>query len=326
MMRRRAFITLLGGAAATWPLAARAQQAERIRRVGVLAGHEKYLPEFDGLREQLRELGYIEGKNLAIDWRYADQGPVELPVLARKLVDLHPDVLVSITTPATAAVKAVAGSIPIVFANVGDPVATGFVASLAHPGGNMTGESLVASELTGKRLELLKEIIPTSSNVAVIWNPTNAGVRLQWPQAQEAAALLGMQLISIEVRTALDIASAFDAAKQQGADGVVVLPDPLTSSHRPAIVEQAAKARMPALYSYREYVDAGGLLAYGPNDRTLFRRVAVYVDKILKGAKPSDLPVEQPTKFELVVNLKTAKTLGITVPTSILLRADEVIE
>ena len=190
----------------------------------------------------------------------------------------------------------------------------------------MTGESLVASELTGKRLELLKEIIPTSSNVAVIWNPTNAGVRLQWPQAQEAAALLGMQLISIEVRTALDIASAFDAAKQQGADGVVVLPDPLTSSHRPAIVEQAAKARMPALYSYREYVDAGGLLAYGPNDRTLFRRVAVYVDKILKGAKPSDLPVEQPTKFELVVNLKTAKTLGITVPTSILLRADEVIE
>ena len=222
--------------------------------------------------------------------------------------------------------KAVAGSIPIVFANVGDPVATSFVASLAHPGGNMTGESLVASELTGKRLELLKEIIPTSSNVAVIWNPTNAGVRLQWPQAQEAAALLGMQLISIEVRTALDIASAFDAAKQQGADGVVVLPDPLTSSHRPAIVEQAAKARMPALYSYREYVDAGGLLAYGPNDRTLFRRVAVYVDKILKGAKPSDLPVEQPTKFELVVNLKTAKALGITVPTSILLRADEVIE
>ena len=184
-MKRREFITLLGGTAATWPLVARAQQAERIRRVGVLAGHEKYLPEFDGLREQLRELGYIEGKNLAIDWRYADRGPVELPVLARKLVDLHPDVLVSITTPATAAVKAVAGSIPIVFANVGDPVATGFVASLAQPGGNMTGESLVASELTGKRLELLKEIIPTSSNVAVIWNPTNAGVVCNGPRRRK---------------------------------------------------------------------------------------------------------------------------------------------
>ena len=325
-MKRREFITLLGGAAAAWPLVLGAQQPDRMWRIGVLAGHERYLPEFDGLGEQLRELGYIQGKNLVIDWRYAERGPVELPVLAEKLVELHPDVLVSITTPATAAVKAVAGRIPIVFANVGDPVATGFVDSLRRPGGNITGQSLVATELTGKRLELLKEVVPTSSNVAVIWNPTNRSARLLWPEAQEAASRLGMRLISIEVRTASDVASAFDTAKQQGADGLVVMPDPLTSSHRQTIVELAARARMPTLYSYREYVDGGGLLAYGPNDRALFRRTAIYVDKILKGAKPADLPVEQPTKFELIINLKAARALGITVPTSILLLADEVIE
>jgi putative tryptophan/tyrosine transport system substrate-binding protein len=324
-MGRREFITLLGGAAA-WPLAARAQQAERMRRIGVLVGHERNLPEFEGLREQLRELGHVEGRNLVIDWRYADRGPAQLPVLAKNLVDLHPDVFVSITTPATAAVKAVAGGIPIVFANVGDPVAVGFVASLAHPGGNMTGQSLVATELTGKRLELLKEMIPACSNAAVIWNPTNPTVRLLRPEAEQAAALLGMSLVSIEVRTAGDITSAFDIARQRGVEGLVVMPDPLTSSHRAVMVELAAKTRMPTLYSYREYVDDGGLFAYGPNARALFRRAAIQVDKILKGTKPADLPVEQPTKYELAISLKTAKALGITVPTSILLRADEVIE
>ena len=325
-MRRREFITLIVGALVEGrPLAARAQQGERMRRIGVLAVHEHHLPEFEGLREQLRELAHVEGKDLVLDWQYASEGS-ELPVLAKKLVDLHPDVLVSISTPATIAVRAVAGDIPIVFANVADPVTTGFVASLAHPGGNMTGESLVAPELTGKRLELLKEIVPTCSNVAVMWNASNPGERLQWPEAQKAAAVLGMRLTSIEVRTASDIGSSFDIVNQQGADGLVVLPDPLTSSHRPTIVELAAKARIPALYSYREFVDDGGLLAYGPNARALFRRVAIYVDKILKGTKPADLPVGQPTKFELVINLKTAKALGITVPTSLLIRADEMIE
>jgi putative tryptophan/tyrosine transport system substrate-binding protein len=322
---RRAFITLIGGAAVTWPLAARAQQGERVRHIGVLAGYERHLPEFEAFRKQLQGLGYIEGKNLVIDWRYAQQGTAQLPVLARELVDLRPDVLLSITTPATAAVKAVAGSIPVVFANVGDPVGTGFVASLAHPGGNMTGQSILAPDLSGKRLELLREIFPTSSTTAVIWNPTNPAVRLAAQEAQDAAPVLGIRLVSIEVRTPSDIVSAFDIAKQEGARGLIVLPDPLTGSHRSTIIALAAKARMPALYGNREYVDEGGLLAYGPNYRDVFRRAAVYIDKILKGTKPADLPVEQPTTFDLVINLSTAKALGLAVPPSLLVRA-EVIE
>src|SRR5262249_23411242 len=198
-LKRREFITLLGGAVA-WPVAARAQQ-ERTRRVGVLAGYERHVPEFEGFRKQLHELGYIEGKNLVIDWRYSDEGTARLSILAEELVGLHPDVLVSITTPATAAVKAATGGIPIVFANVGDPVATGFVASLAQPRGNLTGQSNVARDLSGKRLELLKEIIPTSSTVAVTWNPTNSAVRLAWQGTQDAALLLAIQLVSLEVRT-----------------------------------------------------------------------------------------------------------------------------
>jgi putative ABC transport system substrate-binding protein len=266
-----------------------------------MAGQKRHLPELDAFREQLRELAYVEGKNLVIEWRYAEAGPAELPHLAKTLVDLHPDVLVAITTPATAAMKAATGSIPIVFA-VGDPVETGFVASLARPGGNLTGQSILTSELSAKRLELLKEMVPASSILAAIWNPTNPNVALQWQEAQGAASLLGIRLVSIEVRTASDIGSAFDLAKQQDAHGLIVLPDLLTGSHRPAILAGAAKARMPTLYGYREYVEEGGLLAYGPNYRAIYRRVAIYVDKILKGAKPSDLPVEQPTKFELVIN------------------------
>jgi putative tryptophan/tyrosine transport system substrate-binding protein len=325
-IERRTFLATLGGAAATWPLVARAQQSERVRRIGVLAAHERHVPEFDGFREQLRELAYVEGKNLVIDWRYAEQGTGQLPILAKQLVDLNPDVIVSITTPATAAVKAATGSIPIVFANVGDPVGTGFVASLAHPGGNVTGQSIIAVQLSAKRLELLKEMIPTSSLAAVIWNSTNAAVRLAWQETQEAATLLGMRLISIEVRMADDIASAFDIAKQQGAQGLIVVPEPVTASHRSAIIELAAKTRMPTMYGQREYVDDGGLMAYGPNYRAVFRRAAIYVDKILKGTKPADLPVEQPTKFELVINLKTAKALGLEIPQTLLARADEVIE
>jgi putative ABC transport system substrate-binding protein len=320
-VRRREFITLLGGTAG-WPLAARAQQ-ERLRRVGVLAGYERHLPELDAFRKQLQELGYIEGKNLVIDWRYPDQA-ARLSLLAEELVALHPDVLVSIATPATAAMQAAAGGIPIVFANVGDPVATGFVASLAQPRGNLTGQSNVARDLSGKRLELLKEIIPTSSIVAVIWNPTNSAVRLAWQETQDAAQLLGIQLVSIEIRTVSDIISAFDTAKQEGCHGLIVLPDPLTASHRLAIIALAAKARMPTVYGYREFVDEGGLLAYGPNYRDLYRRAAIYVDKILKGAKPADLPVEQPTTFDLVVNLKTAQALGLTLPSSLLVRAEVV--
>ena len=290
---------------------------------GVLAGYERHLPELDAFRKQLQELGYIEGKNLVIDWRYPDQA-ARLSLLAEELVALHPDVLVSIATPATAAMKAVAGGIPIVFANVGDPVATGFVASLAQPRGNLTGQSNVARDLSGKRLELLKEIIPTSSTVAVTWNPTNSAVRLAWQETQDAALLLGIQLVSIEVRTVSDIISAFDIAKQEDCHGLIVLPDPLTASHRSAIIALAAKARMPTVYGYREFVDEGGLLAYGPNYRDLYRRAAIYVDKILKGAKPADLPVEQPTTFDLVVNLKTAQALGLTLPSSLLVRAEVV--
>jgi len=323
-VKRRAFISLVVGAAAAWPLAARAQQGERMWRIGVLAGYERHLPELEAFRKQLQELGYVEGKNLVIDWRYSDEGSARLSRLAEELVALHPDVLVSIATPATAAMKAVAGGIPIVFANVGDPVATGFVASLAQPRGNLTGQSNVARDLSGKRLELLKEIIPTSSTVAVTWNPTNSAVRLAWQETQDAALLLGIQLVSIEVRTVSDIISAFDIAKQEDCHGLIVLPDPLTASHRSAIIALAAKARMPTVYGYREFVDEGGLLAYGPNYRDLYRRAAIYVDKILKGAKPADLPVEQPTTFDLVVNLKTAQALGLTLPSSLLVRAEVV--
>jgi len=203
---------------------------------------------------------------------------------------------------------------------------TGFVASLSHPGGNLTGQSILAPQLSGKRLELLKETIPASTTFAVIGNPTNPAVRLQSQEAQDAAPLLGIRLVSIEVRRAGDIAAAFDIAKQEGAQGVIVLPDPLTGSHRSAIIELAAKTRMPTMYGYREYVDDGGFMAYGPNYRAVFRRAAIYVDKILKGTKPADLPVEQPTKLELVINLKTAKALGLTVPDKLLALADEVIE
>jgi putative tryptophan/tyrosine transport system substrate-binding protein len=327
-MRRREFITLIGGAT-VWPLAARAQQADRMRRIGVLAGYERPLPEHEAFRKQLQELGYIEGKNLVIDWRYSEQGTEQgaarLPILAEELVALGPDILVSITTPATAAVKAAAGGVPVVFANVGDPVATGLVASLARPGGNMTGQSIVAVDLSGKRLELLKEIIPTASTMAVIWNPMNSALRLAWHETQDAALPLGLRLISIEVRTVGDIVSAFDITKQEGCQGLIVLPDSVTSSHRSAVIALAAKARMPTVYGYREWVDEGGLLAYGPSYRAVYRRAAIYVDKILKGTKPADLPVEQPTTFDLVVNLKTAQVLGLTIPPSLLVRA-EVIE
>jgi putative ABC transport system substrate-binding protein len=322
-IERRKFLAALGGAAA-WPLAARAQQVDRMRRIGVLAGYERPLPEHEAFRKQLQELGYVEGKNLVIDWRYPEQGTARLPILAEELVALRPDVLVSITTPATAAVKAAAGSIPVVFTIVGDPVATGFVASLAHPGGNMTGQSIVAVDLSGKRLELLREIIPTASTMAVIWNPTNSAVRLAWHETQDAALPLGLRLISIEVRTVSDIVSAFDIAKQEGCQGLIVLPDPLTGSHRSAIIALAAKARIPTVYGYREYVDEGGLLAYGANYRALYRRTAIYVDKILKGTKPAELPVEQPTTFDLVVNLKTAQALGLTLPPSLLIRAEAI--
>jgi putative tryptophan/tyrosine transport system substrate-binding protein len=323
-MKRRAFITLLGGAAVAWPLAAGAQQ-ERVRRVGVLAGYERHLPELEAFRKQLQDLGYVEGKNLVIDWRYSDEGTARLSSLTEELLALHPDVLVSIGTPATAVVKAAAGSIPVVFANVGDPVAAGFVANLAHPGGNMTGLTNVTPDLAGKRLELLKEIVPTASIIGVIWNPTNFAVRLAWQETQDAALLLGIRLISIAVRTVSDIVSALDVAKQEGCHGLTVLPDLLTSSHRSLIIALAAKARIPTGYAYREYADEGGLFAYGPNYRGMYRRAAVYVDKILKETKPADLPVEQPTTFDLVVNLKTAQALSLTIPPSLLVRA-EVIE
>ena len=295
-----------------------------MRRVGVLSGYERHLPEFDAFRKQLQELGYVEGRNLVIDWRYAGKGTFQLPTLAKELVDLQPDALVSITTPATTAMKAAAGNIPVVFANVGDPVATGFVGSLAHPGGNMTGQSILAPDLSGKRLELLKEIIPTSSTTAVVWNPTNPAVRLAAQEAQDAAPLLGIRLVSIEVRTTSDIVSAFDIAKQEGAQGVIVLPDPLTGSHRSTIIALAVRR------GCRRYTAIGSMSMRVACLRTALIigtfRAAIYIDKILKGAKPADLPVEQPTTFDLVINLNTAKALGLDIPPTLLARADEVIE
>jgi putative ABC transport system substrate-binding protein len=326
-LNRRAFIA---GAIilSAVPLAAEAQQVPRVPRVGYLfsfapaEGHHLW----EACRQGLRDLGYVEGRNIVLEPRWADEHYERLPELAAGLVRLGVDVIVSAATPASRAAKAATGSIPIVIVAVGEPVKTGLVASLARPGGNVTGLSLLTVELSGKRLELLGQVVRPMPRVAILVNPDNPVHRVFFEEARVAAQTLSVQLQPLEARNLGDIEHVFEAAAGERAAGLVVFDDPVLWSHRKQIVARAAKRRLPAMYGYREFVDDGGLMSYGPDRVDHYRRTAAYVDKILKGAKPGDLPVEQPTKFDLVINLKAAKALGLTIPQSVLMRTDQVIE
>ena len=310
------------------PLGAGAQQTGKVYRIGVLETMSATLntANLNAFRQGLRELGYVEGRDFVIEYRSADGRPESFPGLATELVRLKVDLIVTRGTPAVLAAEKATGSIPIVMATSADPTRFGIVSSLARPGGNVTGLSTVAVELAGKRLELLKEAVPRIARIALIANMSSPASGSQWRQMEAAARSLGFEPQLLDVRAPEDFARAFDIAIKQRADAVQVANDTLTQTNFRRIVDLSAKHRLPSMFSSREFVDAGGLMAYGPNFTDLYRRAATYVDKILKGAKPADLPVEQPTKFELVINLKTAKALGLTIPPTLLIRADQVIE
>ena len=325
-MRRREFIMALGGAVA-WPFAAQAQQTEKVSRIGYLGTSSPSLEGhvLDAFRQKLRELGHVEGENIAIEYRWAEGQDDRLPELAAELVRLKPDVIVTTGTPGTLAAKQATSTIPIIFASVGDPVNAGLVASYARPDGNATGFTFTGPELEGKRLQILKEVVPGLSRVAVLWNPVSMGGEF-YRQTQVAATALSVTLQPVEARRMDDLEEAFATIGRARAHALIVLADSFLLSNRKQIVEFAASRRLPAMYPYREYVDAGGLSSYAPSKIDRLRRTAVYVDKILRGAKSTDLPIEAPTNFELVINSKTAKELGLTVPATLLARADEVIE
>jgi len=307
------------------PLVAEAQPAEKLARIGYLGlGSAADAPK--ALLQGLRELGYVEGQNLVIEYRYAEGKAERLPDLAAELVSLKVDIIVAGGTPPPLAAKRATTTIPIVMTSAGDPVGSGLVASLAKPGGNVTGLSTFTRDLAAKRLQLLKEVVPVVSRVAVLWNAANPYAVLNMRETEAAARTLGLQVKSVEVRGPDDIESGFPAAIRWRAGALIVVDDPFTYVHRTRIADLAARSQLPAMYGFMQYAEAGGLMAFGTSLADLSRRAAIYVDKILKGAKPADLPVEQPTKFELVINLKTAKALGLTIPQTLLLRADRVIE
>jgi ABC-type uncharacterized transport system substrate-binding protein len=326
-MRRRAFITLLGGAAA-WPLGARAQQSGKMPRIGFLGNSTAALESnlVGPFREGLRDLGYEEGRSILIEYRWADGMYERFPVLIAELIALNVDVIVTAGTPAALAVKKATTSIPLVMIAVGEPVETGLVASLARPGGNATGVSSLSYGIQGKRLELLREMVPSISHVAVLWNSGSPIMIIQERETRAAAEVLGIKMLSLGVRTLEEIEQAFAAILRERPGALFVLADRLFLHHRKRIIDFAIEQRLPGVYAYRELVEVGGLMFYGPSYADLHRRTAAYVDKILKGAKPGDLPVERPVKFVLALNLKTAKTLGIEVPLQLQQLADEVIE
>jgi putative ABC transport system substrate-binding protein len=327
-VRRRKFITLLGGAAA-WPLAAQAQQpASTVRRIGLLLpGNTRTTAvrgQLEAFRKGLKEYGWAEGQNIIVEYSFAEGREDALPAIAAELARLRLDVIVAEGTAAIQAAKTVTQTVPIVMATSADPVGTGLVANLNQPGGNITGLSLQTAELSGKRLQLLTEIVPGLARVAVLSNPLNPNNSVE--QTKAAAQALGIETHVVEVQAPDKFESAFAAVTAAHAGALMVLPDPLLYGQHPRIVTFTAASHLPALFPEREVAEAGGLIAYGPSIPASFQRAAAYVDKILRGAKPADLPVEQPTTFELVVNLQTARAIGVTIPTSILLRADEVIE
>jgi putative ABC transport system substrate-binding protein len=310
-------------ATAAWPLGARAQQAEKVYKIGSLTAGSSG-PSI--VPDALRDLGYVEGKNLTFERRYAEDRLDRLPGLAAEPVSLKVDVIMTAGTLAPLAAKRATSTIPIVMMAAGDPVGSGLVASLPQPGGNVTGMSLMAPDLGGKRLELLRELLPGISRVAILWNAANPYPALVFKETVGAARTLGVELQSLEIREAPDLDGALEAATGQHAEALIAVEDPLTIDLRKKIAGFAADHRLPVISGLRMFADSGALISYGADLTDILRRSVVYVDKILKGAKPSDLPVEQPTKFELVINLKTAKSLGLTVPPLLLARADEVIE
>src|SRR5437016_7563066 len=320
-IKRREFITLLGGAAATWPLATRAQQPGKIPRIGIIDD----APRWNGFRHGLRDLGYLEGQNIAFDYAYADGVLERLADAATALVRRPVDVIATFGTPASLAAKQATTTIPIVMISIGDPVRAGLVPSLARPGGNITGNTSLGPDVGAKRLQILKEAIPTVSRVALLWNPDNASSVLQFEEVRAAAPTLGVMVISVSVPR-IEIETAFAAMMKERPDALAMHAEPFHLTHIAWIMDFMAKNRLPAMYQLSENVRAGGLMSYGASEPELYRRAAGYVHKILQGTKPADLPVEQPVKFDLIVNLKTAKALGLTIPESFLLRANEVIE
>jgi putative tryptophan/tyrosine transport system substrate-binding protein len=329
-MQRREFITLLGGAAAAWPLAARAQQPDRVRRIGVLMGYAESDPEgqrcIKAFLQGLQELGWAPGRNVQIEYRWGGADPDRIQTYATEIVGLKPDVILAQTALVLVPLQQETQTIPIVFMQVMDPVESGFVASMARPTGNLTGFAPFEASVTTKWLEMLKEISPSVIQVAVILNPDQSPNVVMLRAIEAVAPSLGVHLTVAGVHDAADIERAVNALMRESNGGLIVLPNPIVFSHRELIITLAAQHHLPAVYPYRYFVADGGLMSYGADIVDQYRQAATYIDHILKGAKPADLPVQAPTKYELVINLTTAKALGLTVPPSLLSRADEVIE
>jgi putative tryptophan/tyrosine transport system substrate-binding protein len=333
-MRRRDFISLVGGTLAASPLQVRAQQSERMRRIGVLMGYAESdvgaKGRLDRFVQRLAELGWVDGRNLAIDVRWAAGNPTQTREFAKELVELQPEIIVANSTPVTAALQRETRSIPIIFIGVSDPIGPGFVKSLPRPGGNITGFTNLEETMGGKWLELLREIAPSISQASMLFNPetANAGASggIYLKSIETAARVTGTELIVSAVHDPAGIDEVFAAMAQGSGGGVLVMPNAFTIAHQERIVAQAERYRVPTIYPVAAFVTAGGLLSYGVDGSDLFRRAASYADRILKGANPADLPVQQPVKFELVINKKTAKALGLTIPPDLLVVADEVIE
>jgi putative ABC transport system substrate-binding protein len=323
-MRRRDFITFLGSTAATWPLPARAQQPKKLHRVFWVSTEDQPDPFLDGFREGLRERGYIDGKNVIFELRYARGNPDVLRGVISELTRGNVDLVVS-SGPAIRTLRT-ATDIPVLFAISGDPVELGLVKSLARPGGNFTGSTFLSLDLAGKRVDLLKDIFPQLRTLAVLSNTDHPGERSEWRTSQQAAQALGIDPVYVPFFGARELEHALTMAGNARADALLVFPEGVTMVHRTRIAQFAVEQRLPSMFGWSEYCDAGGLLSYGANQRATYFRLAIYADRVLRGENPADLPVEQPTKFELVVNLKTAKALRIDVATSILLRADKLIE
>ena len=328
-MQRREFLGVLGGTVVAWPLAARAQQPERMKRIGVIllvsSGDLEFQRRMMVLKQALGELGWTE-KNTAFELRFAEGKLDRLPALAAELVQAKVDVIVTQGTDSARVARKATSTIAIVMASIGDAVGTGIVPSLARPGGNVTGLTLFATEQSAKRLELIKEISPGLARVAVVWNGDNGSHSLQLKEMEKATPALGLRLLSVPVRDVGELDAGFQAAVQAGAEVIVTMDDQLVNFLRARIVELAMRHKLPVMGEFSLMTAAGGLMNYGPNQTDMWRRTATYIDKIFKGAKAGDLPIERPTKFELVINLKTAKALGLTIPESFLLRADELIE
>jgi putative tryptophan/tyrosine transport system substrate-binding protein len=321
MDRRRFLLTSVAGALAA-PVAAEAQKAVKVPRVGLL-DYQKF---WDPMLQRLSELGYVEGRTIHFEYRGSEGRPERLSTLAQDLVQRGVDVIVTYGTPPTQAAKHATATIPIVMVGIGDPVKAGLVPSLARPGGNITGNTILGPDIGAKRLQLLQEARPKMSRVALLWNPQNASNTAQFENVQRAAGALGLTLVAVEVSSLGEFDRAFAAMMEKRPDALIVTADPVQQWFVGRIIQFAATARLPTIFQIKENVIAGGLMSYGPSLPELFRRAATYVDKILKGTRPSDLPVEQPEKFELVINVRTAKTLGLTIPPSLLARADQVIE